>query len=117
FGEPLAETNWHGRAGGDPLLRKPTTGIVGCCARAASGQATAPLSKMMNSRLFTRSPRRRGRAVSVPVPHVVALRIGGHWRRCLDSRERLHASSKYATLGALPRVMSTADFHPFVETR
>ena len=31
--------------------RKPTTGIVGCCARAASGQAaTAPPSSAMNSR-------------------------------------------------------------------
>jgi hypothetical protein len=33
-----------------------------CCARTASGQATAaPPSSVMNSRLITRSPRRRGR--------------------------------------------------------
>ena len=38
------------------------TGIAGCCARAASGHAAAPPSNVMNSRRFTRSPRRRGRA-------------------------------------------------------
>src|SRR6516162_460587 len=39
--------------------------MVGCCARAASGQATAaaPPSNVMNSRRFIiRSPRRRARA-------------------------------------------------------
>src|SRR5262249_62337614 len=38
-----------------------------CCARAASGEAAAaaPPSSVMNVRLFTRSPRRRGRAASV----------------------------------------------------
>src|SRR5438128_4511040 len=30
-----------------------------CCARAASGHAAAPPTSVMNSRLFTRSPRRR----------------------------------------------------------
>jgi hypothetical protein len=36
---------------------------TGCCARAASGHATAvPPSSVINSRRFTRSPRRRGRA-------------------------------------------------------
>jgi hypothetical protein len=40
---------------GDPALRKPVTGIAGCCARAASGQvAAAPPSSVMNSRRFTR---------------------------------------------------------------
>ena len=29
----------------DPLTRKPTTGMLGCCARAASGHAAAPPSK------------------------------------------------------------------------
>jgi hypothetical protein len=33
---------------------------IGCCARAASGHATAPPSSDMNSRRFIRSPRRRG---------------------------------------------------------
>jgi hypothetical protein len=33
-----------------------------CCARAATGHATAPPSSVMNSRRFTRSPRRRPRA-------------------------------------------------------
>ena len=43
--------------------RNPITGIAGCCARAASGHAAAaPPSSVMNSRRFTRSPRRRGRA-------------------------------------------------------
>ena len=36
-----------------------------CCARAVSGHAAAPLSSVMNARLFTRSPRRRGRARSL----------------------------------------------------
>jgi hypothetical protein len=31
-------------------LRSPTTGIAGCCARAASGHAVAPPSRLMNSR-------------------------------------------------------------------
>ena len=31
-------------------LRKPITGIVGCCARAASGHAAAPPRSVMNSR-------------------------------------------------------------------
>jgi hypothetical protein len=35
----------------DVLLRKPTTGIAGCCARAASGHVAAtPLTSVMNSR-------------------------------------------------------------------
>ena len=40
--------------GADRLLRNPITGIPGCCARAASGHATAaPPSSAMNSRRFT----------------------------------------------------------------
>jgi hypothetical protein len=39
------------------------TGIAGCCARTASGQAAAPPSPAMNSRRFViRLSRRRGRA-------------------------------------------------------
>src|SRR5580692_3169413 len=44
----------------EPRSRKPTTGIAGCCARAASGQATAaPPTSVMKSRRFIspRSPR------------------------------------------------------------
>jgi hypothetical protein len=42
------------------------TGTFGCCARAASGHVAAPQTKVMNSRrLFTRSPRRPGRAGAV----------------------------------------------------
>jgi hypothetical protein len=34
-------------------LRNPITGIAGCCARAASGHATAaPANSLMNSRRF-----------------------------------------------------------------
>src|SRR5262249_14377177 len=47
--------------------RKPITGIVGYCARAAIGQvaAVAPPSSVMNSRrLIIRSPRRHVRAAS-----------------------------------------------------
>src|SRR5258708_5537735 len=36
----------------EPLLRNPITGNAVCCARADSGQATAPLSRVMNSRRF-----------------------------------------------------------------
>ena len=49
----------------DAIARKPITGIVGCCARAASGHAAAaPPSSVMNLRLFIRSPRRRWRAAA-----------------------------------------------------
>src|SRR6478735_4349801 len=34
----------------DATLRKPTTGIAGCCARAASGQAATPPKALMKSR-------------------------------------------------------------------
>jgi hypothetical protein len=51
------------------LLRKPTTGIAGCCARAASGHAVAPPSSVMNSRRFIfaliQSPRRRAAEIDV----------------------------------------------------
>src|SRR5262249_15509954 len=47
------------------LLRNPTIGLVVRCARAASGHAAAaPPTSDMNSRRFTRSPRRRWRAAS-----------------------------------------------------
>jgi hypothetical protein len=37
-------------ASGDWLWRNPTTGIAGCCARAANGHAAAPPSSVTNSR-------------------------------------------------------------------
>ena len=42
-------------------LRNPTSGIAGCCARAASGHAIAapPTSVMKSRRWIIRSPRRR----------------------------------------------------------
>jgi hypothetical protein len=45
----------------DRELKNPTTGIAGCCARAASGHAMiAPPSSVMNLRRFTiRSPTER----------------------------------------------------------
>jgi hypothetical protein len=54
----------------------PITGIAGCCARAASGHAAAAQpSSVMNSRRFTRSPRRRGRAASVEFPKPSAFAV------------------------------------------
>ena len=53
FVEAFAERGrMRAEASGDPPLINPTTGIAGCCARAASGQATAaPPSAEMNCRL------------------------------------------------------------------
>ena len=43
----------------------PITGMAACCASAASGHVgAAPPSSVMNSRRFTRSPRRQARAMS-----------------------------------------------------
>jgi hypothetical protein len=40
--------------GADDSARKPTTGIAGCCTRAASGHVAAvPPSSVMNSRRFS----------------------------------------------------------------
>src|SRR5262249_48930753 len=44
-----AAARWA-RASEVPSWRKPTTGIAGCCARAASGHAVAPKRRAMNSR-------------------------------------------------------------------
>ena len=38
---------------GGLACRNPTTGIAGCCACAASGQAAAPPNSVMKSRRFT----------------------------------------------------------------
>src|SRR5262245_2435171 len=55
--------SWSIQATGDAPWRNPITGIVDCCARAASGHgAAAPPMSDMNLRLLTRSPRRRGQA-------------------------------------------------------
>ena len=56
FAQALAERAHDGTAvpSGDALLRNPITGIAGCCACAASGQAAAaPPSSVMNSRRLT----------------------------------------------------------------
>ncbi len=46
----------HHASGILALCRNPITGRAGCCARAASGHATAaPPNSVMNSHLFTRS--------------------------------------------------------------
>jgi hypothetical protein len=45
-------------------LRNPITGTAGCCAPAASGQATALPSPAMNWRLLIESPRRRSPTAS-----------------------------------------------------
>jgi hypothetical protein len=41
---------WFAYKSGDVLPRNPTTGIAGCCARAASGHAAAPPINVMTSR-------------------------------------------------------------------
>ena len=52
----------HGRrrksaiASSDWMLRNPITGIVGCCALAASGHTTTPPINVMNSRRLTDTP-------------------------------------------------------------
>src|SRR6516162_5161247 len=57
------------------LFRNPTTGIAGCCARAANGHAAAaPPSSAMNWRRFIRSPRRR------VVGHAAAPQGQAPWR-------------------------------------
>ena len=50
----------RGRALADRMLRNPTTGIAGCCARTTAGHAAAPPSAAINSRRLIRGPRRRG---------------------------------------------------------
>ncbi len=63
-----AKAATHGlQADGVPAPKNPMVGsLPACCARAASGHATAaPPSSVMNSRRFiTRSPRRRGRSAA-----------------------------------------------------
>ena len=47
----------------------PTTGIAGCCARAASGHAAAPPSSVMNSRrLMGLPPSFRTLKLSIALP-------------------------------------------------
>src|SRR3954452_6164641 len=59
---PNATTRfWNGVDG--VLRRKTTTGIALCCARAASGHATAPPNSVMIPRRFIRSPHRRAQAM------------------------------------------------------
>ena len=67
FFQALDETGRPDARIGQPNVaaENPTTGIAGCCARAASGHAAAaPPSSVMNSRRIIRSPRRRARAGS-----------------------------------------------------
>ena len=42
------------RSAGDPPCKKPTTGVAGCCARAASGHmaAASPINEMKSRRLI-----------------------------------------------------------------
>src|SRR5262249_48641818 len=53
--------DWRADASSERGLTRPTTGIAGCCARAASGHAAAPPSRVMNWRALseTRPQRRR----------------------------------------------------------
>src|SRR6516162_4395051 len=53
------------------LFRNPTTGIAACCARAASGQAAALPSSVMNSQRLIVAPRGQNHA-----PHrLTAVRV------------------------------------------
>src|SRR5262249_39764403 len=67
---------------GDVLLRNPTTGIVGCCARAASGHVAAPPSSVMNER------RLMGTLVRLRAAHYHAV---AEVRRCA-SQQKLRAN-------------------------
>src|SRR5262249_29604434 len=78
-----------GGDGADPPLMKATTGSASCCARAASGHAAAPPSSVMNARRFTRSPRRRGRALlAVCRDQMSGLPPKADIERCLLSANR-----------------------------
>ena len=60
FLEALRNAPQRARIGRAIGPRKPTTGIAGCCARAASGHATAaPPSSAMNSRRRISAPKLR----------------------------------------------------------
>jgi hypothetical protein len=52
--EALAAAALRAAPSVEPPLRNAITGIAGCCARAASGQAAAPPSSVMNFRRLTR---------------------------------------------------------------
>jgi hypothetical protein len=59
------------------LLRNPTTGIVGCCARAASGHAAAaPPKSVMNSRRFNWSKSIRTPLARAELQDIELARIG-----------------------------------------
>ena len=49
---------------GDRVLMKPTTGMLGCCARTTSGQPTAaPPRSVMNSRRLILAPEAQDRGI------------------------------------------------------
>jgi len=57
---------------GDEEWRNPITGIAGCCARAASGHAAAPPSRVMNARRLMSdmgSSRALAMAHTISLPH------------------------------------------------
>jgi len=60
----------------DKRVRWLHRGSISCCVRAVSGHAAAPPSSVMNSRLFTRSPRRRAPAARA------TIRGRAPWRLC-----------------------------------
>src|SRR5262245_55694644 len=88
----------------DVLLRNPITGIVGCCARAASGHAAAaPPSSVMNSRRLmsnmSLSPPWHGRSVyrALSLPQKGQLVLGADLN-CSESSggaaDLLHAATE-----------------------
>jgi hypothetical protein len=69
----------------DRELKKPITGIAGCCARAASGQAAALATSVMSSRRLMCSPqaqdhtlphRRRNAALCITANLILAREMG-----------------------------------------
>jgi hypothetical protein len=52
LGEDQGTRTSVAKVSADWAFRRPTTGIEGCCARAATGHATAPPRSVMNARRF-----------------------------------------------------------------
>src|SRR5262249_54254894 len=83
----------------------PIAGIAACCARAASGHATAaPPMRGMNSRRLTRSPRRRIRhtppvAEQASGPYIRARGIDCGTSRARRQRDDLHVTAGEERVG------------------
>ena len=67
----------------DTAPRNPITGIPGCCARAASGQAAAPPSAAMNSRRLMNSPQAKGGHTTISLDAAVLCITAKFGGQCL----------------------------------